>query len=72
MLTNHQMTQLGLREEEWTPNGRQLRDKKGIPVLERARHIHATLGLFRAARYLRKRGWSVEAAAWNLTREVRK
>jgi hypothetical protein len=31
---------------------------------ERARHIARTLGTFRAARYLRARGWSIEATRW--------
>jgi len=30
--------------------------------IDRARHIKRTLGTFKAARYLNKRGWSIEAA----------
>jgi hypothetical protein len=35
--------------------------------IERARKIAATLGTFRAARYLRGRGWSIEGAIQVLT-----
>lgn len=34
--------------------------------IERARHIRRTLGTFRAARFMAKRGFSVEAARWVL------
>lgn len=53
----------GLRSGHWTPNGLQLRDSHGKPVIERARLIARTLGIVPAARYMRARGWSVEAAA---------
>jgi hypothetical protein len=56
-----------LRDGHWTPNGLQLRDARGIPTIERARHIAHAFGTFRAARYMRARGWSVEAALWALT-----
>ena len=36
--------------------------------IERARHIARTLGVYRAARYLFARGYSVEAARWILLR----
>jgi hypothetical protein len=32
----------------------------------RARHIRRTLGTYVAARFLAKRGWSIEAALWIL------
>lgn len=51
------------RRGHWTRNGLQLRDARGVPTIERARNIASTLGTFAAARYLWKRGWSVEAAA---------
>lgn len=31
-----------------------------------ARHIRRTLGTYRAARFLAKRGWSIDAARWIL------
>ena len=34
--------------------------------IERARSIGRTLGTYKAARYLAKRGWSIEAAMWVL------
>ncbi len=37
----------------------------------KARHIARTLGMFRAARYLATRGWSIEAALWALCRSTR-
>lgn len=52
----------GILPGQWSPNGLCMRDARGKPVIERARAIRATLGTFRAARYLYKRGWSVEAA----------
>lgn len=52
---------------QWTRNGLMVRDARGLPTIERARTIAQTLGTFAATRYLRKRGWSVEAAAWILS-----
>ena len=34
--------------------------------VERARHIRRTLGTYAAARFLAKRGWSIDAARWIL------
>lgn len=34
--------------------------------IDRARHIARTFGTYRAARYMRTRGWSLEAALWAL------
>jgi len=43
-----------------------------ISQINRARHIRRTLGAYVAARFLAKRGWSLEAALWILfNREVR-
>ena len=57
-----------LPDGQWTSNGLCLRDARGLPTIERARTISRTLGVYRAARYLWARGWSVEAAAWVLAR----
>ena len=35
--------------------------------IERAKHIKRTFGVFRAARYLRARGWTIEGALHILT-----
>lgn len=42
-----------------------------MSTIERARHIKRTLGLRRAAVFMRNRGFSVEAAAFVLAREER-
>lgn len=35
--------------------------------VRKARHISRTLGTYRAARYLKARGWSIEGALFILT-----
>lgn len=52
---------------EWTPNGLCVRNAQGRPTIEHARTMARTLGTFKAARYLRKRGWSLQAALHILT-----
>lgn len=37
--------------------------------IRKARHIGKTLGHYRAARYLRARGWSLEAALYILFKQ---
>lgn len=39
---------------------------QGRSQMEKARQIKSTLGIFTAARYLQKRGWSIEAAVFIL------
>lgn len=46
-----------------TERGANMKDTR---QLFRAEVIQRTLGTFIAARYLRKRGWSIEAALWVL------
>lgn len=41
-------------------------DKQGRTEIERARNIKKTLGMFLAARYMAKRGWSLDAARFVL------
>ena len=53
---------------QWTVNGLQTSDARGISVIDRARVLKRTLGVKAAASYLRNRGWSVEAAAAILSR----
>ncbi len=50
-----------------TPNGLCTHNRKGRSTLAHARTIARTLGTFKAARYMRSRGWSLEAALHNLT-----
>ena len=38
--------------------------------LRRAKNIQQTLGTWVAARFLAKRGWSLEAAMWTLCRKA--
>lgn len=40
-----------------------------VTEMERARHIAKTLGVYRAARYLRKRGWTLAAALVALSKK---
>lgn len=40
--------------------------KNGVSTVERARIIFKTLGAFTAARYLAKRGWSLDGARYVL------
>lgn len=40
--------------------------KRGVTQIERARIIKRTLGTVVAARYMKARGWSIEAALWVL------
>lgn len=47
-------------------NYRHIYRKKNVQELQRARIIARTLGLRIAARYMQKRGWSFEAAHYNL------
>jgi len=47
---------------QWTLTGLCLRDSRGIAVPRRAQNIARTFGTYKAARYLRSRGWSLEAA----------
>ncbi len=49
-----------------TLNGLTIRQPDGSSTIVRARAIFRTLGPYRAARFLRKRGWSVEATAYLL------
>lgn len=42
--------------------GRKLRRSDAMNQIERARMIARTLGAYKAARYLKARGWSIEAA----------
>ncbi len=39
--------------------------------IERARHIQRTFGTFKAARFMAKRGWSLEGALWILCHSMR-
>ena len=39
--------------------------------IERARHIQRTFGTYKAARFMAKRGWSIEAALWILCKSTR-
>lgn len=45
-------------------------NNKQSPI-ERARHIQRTFGTYKAARFMAKRGWSIEAALWILCRSER-
>jgi len=56
----------GLAPGVWTPNGLCTHNAKGKSVPAHARHIGRTLGTYKAARYLRARGWSIEAAVYYL------
>lgn len=51
----------------YTPNGLCTHNAKGRSTLAQARSIARSLGTFKAARYLRSRGWSLEAALHTLT-----
>ena len=57
------------RPGHWTPNGLCLRNARGQSTIAHARSIGRTLGTFKAARYLRNRGWSIEAALHILTKQ---
>ena len=57
----------GVAAGSWTSNGLCLRNARGQSTIAHARSIGRTLGTFKAARYLRKRGWSIEAALHILT-----
>lgn len=49
-----------------TPCGLMIRTPSGTNTIVRARRIFRTLGAYRAARFLRSRGWSVEATLYIL------
>lgn len=57
----------GIAPGHWTPNGLCIRNPRGRSTIDQARSIASTLGPYRAARYLRKRGWSIDAALHILT-----
>ena len=65
------MAKSNIRAGHWTPNGLMIRNARGQSVIGHARSIGRTLGTFRAARYLAKRGWSLEAALWILCKSTR-
>jgi hypothetical protein len=52
----------GTAAGEWSPNGLCIRNPQGRYVPAQARAIKRSIGTFKAARYLRSRGWSLEAA----------
>ena len=63
--------QPNIRAGEWTSNGLQLRNGKGKSVLQHAQNVAGSLGTYKAARYLKERGWSMEAALWTLCKSKR-
>lgn len=50
-----------------TANGLCIRNAQGRPTIACARQMSRAFGTFKAARYLRSRGWSLEAALHILT-----
>jgi len=57
----------GIARGTWTPNGLCIRNAQGRPTIAHARQLGRSFGTYRAARYLKARGWSIEAALHILT-----